>query len=54
MQIDFYTADDAAVAVGSTSQQAELDADRDPVVAANDNGLRWPVISFPEYWYASV
>ena len=32
---------------------ARLRADKTPSKAANDNGLAWPLIPFPEGWYAS-
>lgn len=54
MQIDFDAAADvAAIGVELTSQQTAPEADKEPVVAANDNGLRWPLIPFPEDWNAS-
>jgi hypothetical protein len=49
MQIDFYAAADvAAIGVELTNQQADLVADNEPVVAADDNVLRWPLIPFHE------
>ena len=41
MQIHFYAAADvAAIGVELTNQQAAPEADSEPVVATNDNGLR--------------
>ena len=55
MQIDFDGAADAsAIGVELTNQQTAPDADNEPVVATNDNGLHWPLIPFPKDWHASV
>lgn len=54
MKIDFDRAADAAKPGAELEdQQADADAENEMVVAANDNGLRWPLIRFPEGWYAS-
>jgi hypothetical protein len=54
MQIDIDAAADVA-AIGDelTNQQTDSGADDETFVAANDNGLRWALIPFPEDWYAS-
>ena len=54
MQIDFDAAAAVAtIAVELTNQQTDPEPDNEPVVTANDNGLRWLLIPFPEDWYAS-
>jgi hypothetical protein len=54
VKIDFDRAADAAKPGAELEdQQADADAENEMVVAANDNGLRWPLIRFPEGWYAS-
>jgi hypothetical protein len=54
MQIDFDLAADAAkVGAEPKDQQIDPDAENETVVAANDDGLRWPLIPFPKGWYAS-
>ncbi|MBV9460175.1 MAG: hypothetical protein JO141_22045 [Bradyrhizobium sp.] len=54
MQIDFRaTADAAMVAAELKDYQTDREVEQEPVVAVNDNGLRWPLIPFPEGWYAS-
>lgn len=54
MQIDFDLAGDAAkISAELKDQQTAPEADKETLVAANDNGLRWPLILFPEGWYAS-
>jgi hypothetical protein len=54
MQIYFEVAADVAES-GAELKDQQRDAERgdEPVVAANDNGLRWPFIPFPDGWYAS-
>ena len=55
LQIDFDAAADFATIGGElTNQQTDPNADNESVVVTNDNGLRWPLIPFPEDWYASV
>lgn len=34
-------------------QQTETEASEEPLVAANDDGLCWPLMLFPEDWFAS-
>ena len=54
MQIDFEAAADVAeIDAELNDQRTDTEADNDPVVAANDNRLHWPLILFPEGWYAS-
>jgi hypothetical protein len=54
MQIDFeLAADTAKVDAEAKDQQTDPGAENEMVVAGNDNGLRWPLIPFPEGWYAS-
>ena len=54
MQNDFEAvADVEATSADQEDEQADAVAGNKPVVAANDDGLRWPLIPFPEGWYAS-
>jgi len=54
MQIDLEAAADVAeIDAELNDQRTDTETDNDPVVAANDNGLHWPLIAFPEGWYAS-
>ena len=54
MQTDFdLSAEAAEIAAEPRDQRTDPDAENEMVVAANDNGLRWPVIPFPAGWYAS-
>lgn len=54
MKIHFDEAADAAdVAAELNDQQSNAEAGNEPLVAANDNSLRWPLIPFPDDWYAS-
>ena len=53
MQIDFEALAATAIAVEQTNQQTDAETDSEPVVAANDNEIRWILLPFPEDWYAS-
>jgi hypothetical protein len=52
MQVDFDVpvADVTATSIG---QKADPETDNEQTVAANENGTRWPLVPFPEGWYAS-
>jgi hypothetical protein len=54
MQIYFDVAGNAA-AIGAEPKDEQTDAERGtgPDVAANDNECWWPLIPFPDTWYAS-
>jgi hypothetical protein len=52
MQIDFNAVANVAAIGVELANQRTAEADNEPVVAANDNALRWPLIPFPEDWYA--
>ena len=54
MQNDFEVAADVeAISADPKDQQADAVPGNKPGVAANDNGLRWPLIPFPEGWHRS-
>jgi hypothetical protein len=44
---EFFTDDELS------DQQANPETDNERAVAANDNAMRWPLVPFPEDWYAS-
>jgi hypothetical protein len=53
MQTDFDAAAEIAeIAVELTNQQIDPEVHNEPVLAASDNGLSWPLIPLPEDWYA--
>jgi len=53
MKIDFELAIDlAATALELTDRQLDPQTDNELGFAANDNGVQWPLIPFPEDWYA--
>ena len=52
MKIHFDVAADAAkIGADLRDQQIASETDHEPVVAANDNELSWPLIPFPEDWW---
>jgi hypothetical protein len=55
MQVDFDVpaVGVAAVGIEASDQQADLATDNERAVAANGNDMRWPLVPFPEDWYAS-
>jgi hypothetical protein len=55
MQVDFDLAvfDVALVDDTPSDQQADPGTNNARTVSANDNRMRWPLIAFPEDWYAS-
>lgn len=53
MQIYFKSAPDVAADAKPIDPQPDLQTDNEPAVPANDNGLQWPFVSFPEDWCAS-
>ena len=55
MQVDFDVpvADVTAAGIEASNQKADTETDNEQTVAANDNGTRWPLVPFPEGWYAS-
>jgi hypothetical protein len=54
MQIRFDAVVDAREVCVEPQNQWDAEASKEPIVAANDNGLHWPPIPFPEGWYASL
>lgn len=56
MQVHFYVVVVGAALLdnGPSNQRVDSDKDRESAVIANDNGVRWPLITFPEDWYASL
>jgi hypothetical protein len=55
MQVDFDVpaADLPEVGIEASSQADHAETENARPVAANDNGTCWPVVPFPEHWYAS-
>jgi len=54
MQIRFDAVVDVTEVGVEPQNQWDAEASKEPIVAANDNGLHWPPIPFPEGWYASL
>jgi hypothetical protein len=55
VQVNFdLTADFVTNALKSTDGRPDPQADNEKLIIANDNGMRWPFIPFPEDWYASL
>lgn len=52
MQIDVVVAARAA-GIEVDPEDRETEAKEEPLVAFNDNGMRWPFVPFPEGWCAS-
>ncbi len=55
MQVDFDlpAADLPEVGVEASSKTDHGETENARPVAANDNGTCWPLVPFPEHWYAS-
>ena len=53
MRIYFEVAADVAESGAKLKDQQSGAKRGDEPVVANDNGLRWPFIPFPDGWYAS-
>ena len=54
MQIDFdLAADVEKTAAEPKDQRIAFAEENEMIIVANENGLRWPLIPFPEGWYAS-
>ena len=53
VDLDVPAADVVAIGIELSDQQADPETDNERAIAANDNGMRWPLVPFPEDWYAS-
>ena len=53
VDLDVPVADVTATGIEASNQKADPETDNEQTVAANENGTRWPLVPFPEGWYAS-
>ena len=53
VDLDMPAADVVAIGIELSDQRADPETDNERAVAANDNAMRWPLVPFPEDWYAS-